>query len=82
MTNLLPTADELRDRARAALKAVGSAIELGEPGGHGLQASTPITGDILFTVTETTVAETNSAIADAAAAFATWRVTPHPCAAH
>ncbi len=74
----LPTADELRERARAALKAVGSAIELGEPGGHGLQASTPITGDILFTVAETTVGETDTAIADAAQAFATWRITPAP----
>ena len=81
MTNhptALPTADELRDRARAALKAVGSAIELGEPGGHGLQASTPVTGDVLFTVPETTASETDAAIADAARAFAAWRVTPAP----
>ena len=69
-TAALPTADELRDRARAALKAVGSAVELGEPGGAGLQASTPVTGDVLFTVTETTSDETDAAIADAAAAFA------------
>jgi aldehyde dehydrogenase (NAD+) len=81
MTNqlsALPTADELRDRARTALKAVGSAIELGEPGGHGLQASTPVTGDVLFTVTETTTREADEAIADAARAFAAWRVTPAP----
>ncbi|MCW2516867.1 MAG: NAD-dependent aldehyde dehydrogenase [Mycobacterium sp.] len=81
MTNqptALPTADELRDRARTALKAVGSAIELSEPGGHGLQASTPLTGDVLFTVAETTRSETDAAIADAARAFATWRVTPAP----
>jgi aldehyde dehydrogenase (NAD+) len=74
----LPTADELRDRARTALKAVGSAIELGAPGGHGLQASTPITGDVLFTFTETTTREADEAIADAARAFAAWRVTPAP----
>jgi aldehyde dehydrogenase (NAD+) len=81
MTNqptALPTTDELRDRARTALKAVGSAIELGEPGGHGLQASTPLTGDVLFTVAETTRSETDAAIADAAQAFAAWRVTPAP----
>jgi aldehyde dehydrogenase (NAD+) len=81
MTNqptALPTADELRDRARTALKAVGSAIQLGEPGGHGLQASTPLTGDVLFTVAETTRSETDAAIADAAQAFAAWRVTPAP----
>ncbi|TPG34567.1 L-piperidine-6-carboxylate dehydrogenase [Mycolicibacterium hodleri] len=74
----LPSADELRDRVRTALKAAGSAIELGEPGGHGLQASTPLTGDVLFTVTETTVGETDSAIADAVQSFAAWRVTPAP----
>jgi len=81
MTNhptVLPTADELRDRARSALKAMGSAIELGAPGGHGLQASTPVTGDVLFTVTETTTRETDEAIADAARAFTTWRITPAP----
>ena len=77
-TAALPTADELRDRARAALKAVGSAVELGEPGGAGLQASTPVTGDVLFSVTETTSEETDAAIADAAAAFEAWRVTPAP----
>jgi aldehyde dehydrogenase (NAD+) len=74
----LPTADELRDRARTALKAVGSAIELGAPGGHGLQASTPITGDVLFTFAETATREADEAIADAARAFAAWRVTPAP----
>ncbi|MET0451657.1 MAG: aldehyde dehydrogenase family protein [Mycobacterium sp.] len=81
MTNhptVLPTADELRDRARAALKAVGSAIELGEPGGRGLQASTPVTGDVLFTVTETTTRAAEDAIAEAAHAFTTWRTTPAP----
>jgi aldehyde dehydrogenase (NAD+) len=81
MTNqlsALPIADELRDRARTALKAVGSAIELGGPGGHGLQASTPVTGDVLFTVTETTTRDADEAIADAARAFAAWRVTPAP----
>jgi aldehyde dehydrogenase (NAD+) len=81
MTNqstTLPTADDLRDRARAALKAVGSTVVLGEPGGHGLQASTPMTGDVLFTVTETTTSEADDAIAEAARAFTAWRVTPAP----
>jgi aldehyde dehydrogenase (NAD+) len=81
MTNrptALPTAGELRDRARAALKAVGSTIELGEPGGPGLQASTPVTGDVLFTVAESTVQQADEAIAASALAFATWRVTPAP----
>jgi aldehyde dehydrogenase (NAD+) len=77
-STVLPTADELRDRARSALKAVGSAIELSGPGGRGLQASTPVTGDVLFTVTETTTGEADEAVAEAARAFATWRNTPAP----
>ena len=74
----LPTADTLRDRARAALKAVGSTVELGAPGEAGLQASTPVTGDALCSVPETTSDATDAAIAAAARAFAAWRVTPAP----
>ena len=81
MTNpssVLPSPDDLRDRARTALKAVGSSVELGEPGGSGLQASSPVTGDVLFTVTATTAQEADAAIAAAAQAFTTWRTTPAP----
>ena len=84
----LPTADALRTRVREALTAVGSPAELGEPGGHGagrpatsssrLQASTPITGDVLFTITETSLEQADAAIAEAAQAFTTWRTTPAP----
>jgi aldehyde dehydrogenase (NAD+) len=74
----LPTAADLRDRARTALQAVGAAVELGEPGGPGLQASTPITGDVLFTVAETSHSDAIAAIAQAAQAFITWRTTPPP----
>ena len=77
-TNALPTADELRDRVHAALQAIGAHVTLGEPGAPGVPASTPITGDVLFSVPETTVAETEAAIAAAAEAFATWRTTPAP----
>ena len=49
----LPTVDELRARARRALEATGADVDLGEPGGHGLSASTPITGEVLFTVPHT-----------------------------
>jgi aldehyde dehydrogenase (NAD+) len=77
-TTTLPTADELRDRVRAALQAIGAPGELGEPGTAGVPASTPITGDVLFTIAETTAAEADAAIAAAAAAFKTWRVTPAP----
>jgi aldehyde dehydrogenase (NAD+) len=81
-TTSLPTADELRDRVRAALQTIGVPIgndgALGEPGAEGVPASTPITGDVLFTVAETTPAEADAAIAAAAQAFKTWRVTPAP----
>jgi aldehyde dehydrogenase (NAD+) len=78
----LPTAEELRDRVRAALHAVGvptgSDGALGATGAPGVPASTPITGDVLFSVVENTAAQTEQAIADAAQAFTTWRVTPAP----
>ena len=48
----LPTAEELRDRVRAALRAVGAEVDLGAATEHGLPASTPITGDVLFTLRE------------------------------
>jgi aldehyde dehydrogenase (NAD+) len=81
-TTSLPTADELRDRVRAALQTIGVPIgndgALGEPGATGVPASTPITGDVLFTVAETTPSEADAAIAAAAQAFKTWRITPAP----
>jgi aldehyde dehydrogenase (NAD+) len=77
----LPTVGELRTRARRALDAVGCDITLkalGEPGEHGLPASTPVTGDVLFTVEQTTPEHVERCIADAAQAFSTWRATPAP----
>ena len=74
----LPGVEALRARARDALQAVGSRAELGEPGAHGVHASTPITGDVLFTIAETTPEEADAAIAEAAQAFTTWRTTPAP----
>ncbi|TXH28597.1 MAG: aldehyde dehydrogenase family protein [Mycobacterium sp.] len=75
---LLPTADQLRDRVRTALQAVGAHVTLGEPSAHGLHASTPITGEVLFTLPESSAGETDTAIAEAAQAFSTWRTTPAP----
>ncbi len=73
-TSALPTADELRDRVRAALLAIGAHGELGQPGEAGVPASTPITGDVLFTVAETTAAQTDEAISAAIEAGKTdWR---------
>ena len=77
-TSTLPTAAELRGRVRDALRAIGSRIELGEPGTQGLPAGTPITGDVLFTVAETTPRGADTAITEAAQAFTTWRTTPAP----
>jgi aldehyde dehydrogenase (NAD+) len=74
----LPTVDELRTRARCALDAVGCGVALGAPGEHGLPASTPVTGDVLFTVEQATPQQVERAIADAAQAFSTWRATPAP----
>jgi aldehyde dehydrogenase (NAD+) len=74
----LPTAADLRAAVRAAFDAIGAHADLAEPGVHGLHASTPVTGDILFTVAETTPEQTQDAIAEAAHAFSTWRTTPAP----
>ena len=78
MQTTLPTADDIRDRVRVALQAIGADVPLGEPGQPGLQASTPITGDVLFTVAENTAEEADAAIAAAAEAFTAWRTTPAP----
>jgi aldehyde dehydrogenase (NAD+) len=74
----LPTADDLRARAHHALKATGANVSLDEPGGHGLPASTPITGEVLFTVAQTTPEQADHTIAGAARAFTAWRSTPAP----
>lgn len=74
----LPTSDALRSRARDALAAVGADVSLGAPSSGGITASTPINGDVLFTVPESSVEEADAAIAEAAAAFTTWRITPAP----
>ena len=78
----LPSTDELRVRAREALAATFGkdtvGVGLGAPGEHGLPASTPITGEVLFTVAQATPAQAEHTIADAAKAFTAWRATPAP----
>jgi aldehyde dehydrogenase (NAD+) len=74
----MTTSDQLRTRARQALTAVGADVGLGEPDGHGLAAGTPITGEVLFTVTPSSAEQADAAIAAAAEAFTTWRSTPAP----
>ena len=70
----LPTTDQLRERARAALDRIGVHV----PTGTDLSARTPITGEDLFGLRATTGEEARQAIGEAAAAFATWRTTPPP----
>jgi aldehyde dehydrogenase (NAD+) len=78
----LPPPSELRARARQALQATfqndSAGVGLGEPGGHGLPASTPITGEVLFTVARSTPEQADHTIAAAAEAFMAWRDTPAP----
>jgi aldehyde dehydrogenase (NAD+) len=78
----LPTADELRTRARDSLRAIGCHVQLSEPGQPGmpaLPARTPVTGDVLFTLAGTTPHDdAAAAITEAAQAFTVWRTTPAP----
>jgi len=72
------TTTELRAQVLEAFTAIGVTATLAEPGGHGLPASTPITGETLFTVAETTPEAAEHTITAAAEAFSTWRSTPAP----
>ncbi|MBU9763968.1 aldehyde dehydrogenase family protein [Mycobacterium sp. TNTM28] len=76
----LPTREELRRRVRQALTAIGAVVDLGEPTapGPGLHASSPISGDVLFTLPEDGADQVDAAISEAAQAFSAWRVTPAP----
>lgn len=74
----ISTTDALRDRTRSALSAIGADVGLGDPAAHGLPASTPVTGDVLFTVDATTPDQAQDAIAAAAGSFSDWRATPAP----
>lgn len=70
--------EQLRTRVRDAFEAIGVAARLGEPGSDGLAASTPITGEVLCTVAQTTPEQADRTISDACNAFSQWRVTPAP----
>ncbi|GAB1814714.1 L-piperidine-6-carboxylate dehydrogenase [Mycobacterium sp. MUNTM1] len=74
----MPTADDLRARVRDALRAMGADVALGEPDDHGMAVSTPITGEVLFTVAPTTPEQAELVISGAAQAFSAWRATPAP----
>ncbi|MFI7241422.1 aldehyde dehydrogenase family protein [Streptomyces qinglanensis] len=70
----LPSTDDLRARARARLDAIGVRI----PEGSDFPARTPLTGERLFGLRAATAADTERAVAEARAAFLTWRSTPAP----
>nr|WP_231991949.1 aldehyde dehydrogenase family protein [Mycobacterium sp. ACS4331] len=74
----VPSVEDLRERAEAALRAVGADLTLGAPGAGGVQASTPLTGDVLFSLTEAGADDADTAVAQAGRAFTTWRTTPAP----
>jgi aldehyde dehydrogenase (NAD+) len=68
----------LAARVLDAFAAIGVTAELGDPDDSGLPAGTPITGDVLFTVAQTTTEQADQVIADATEAFSAWRATPAP----
>ncbi|BEL03308.1 aldehyde dehydrogenase family protein [Actinoplanes sichuanensis] len=72
--SFLPTTQQLRDRAQAALDRIGVTV----PEGDDLHARSPITGERLFGLRATTTEQAGQAIGEAAEAFRTWRVTPPP----
>ncbi|WP_432071138.1 L-piperidine-6-carboxylate dehydrogenase [Streptomyces sp. AA1529] len=70
----LPSTDDLRARALARLEAIGVRV----PEGDDFPARTPLTGERLLGLRAATAAGTETAVAEAAAAFRTWRGTPAP----
>ncbi|MDI3314787.1 MAG: aldehyde dehydrogenase family protein [Mycobacterium sp.] len=63
---------------RRVFEEIGVPDRLGDPNAPGLPARTPITGDVLFTVAQTTPEQADDTIAAAAQAFSVWRRTPAP----
>ncbi|MGW2422897.1 L-piperidine-6-carboxylate dehydrogenase [Streptomyces sp. NPDC001709] len=70
----LPSTDDLRARARAALRNIG--VDVAE--GNDLHARTPLTGEHLLGLRAATEADAEEAVAAARTAFLTWRITPAP----
>ncbi|MEU7314037.1 aldehyde dehydrogenase family protein [Streptomyces sp. NPDC007083] len=70
----LPSTDDLRVRARTRLDSIGVRV----PEGGDLPARTPLTGERLLGLRTATAAEAETAVAEARAAFRTWRGTPAP----
>jgi aldehyde dehydrogenase (NAD+) len=73
-TAKLPGTAWLRERAQTSLRGVGAHLVEGGD----LAARSPITGERLFGLRANTPEEVDQAIGAAAAAFASWRLTPAP----
>ncbi len=73
--SVTPT-DDLRARARHSLERCG--VRLSSSSEETIGARSPITGEDLFDVPAAGGAEIAAAVAEASAAFATWRTTPAP----
>ena len=71
----LPTPDDVRDRALAALRACGVPDAAFGPG---LTARSPVTGTVLADVVATSPDAAAAAIEQAHDAFLSWRTTPAP----
>lgn len=71
---MVHTDEQLIERVRTALAACGAQI----PSGSGITARSPITGNELFELRASEPADIDRAIADAHAAFLTWRAVPAP----
>ena len=74
-----PTANDLREQAQQALKALGSDANISTSGTSGLAVRSPINGQPLGTVTSS-ISNTSidQAIATATEIFRTWRAVPAP----
>ncbi|MEE1755382.1 L-piperidine-6-carboxylate dehydrogenase [Streptomyces sp. SP18CS02] len=83
----LPTTDELRGRAEAALLRCGARLPRAATAGAGLETAaggdgivsrTPVTGGVLYRLPASPPAEVDAAVADAEEAFRQWRSVPAP----
>ena len=77
----LPTTEQLRGRAMAALRRCGSTVDVADDTGHRdgtIGARTPITGVVFGRLPAHSVRDASDAVERASAAFRVWRDTPAP----
>lgn len=73
-----PSVDQLRARGDDALRRCGVTLRGPEGGGPTLTVRTPITGDVLAEIAQSTKQDAERALEHASEAFRDWRVTPGP----